>query len=122
MKRNRQKGAGRVKAIIWVLVIVAMVYVGVKVIPILVNEYELTDGMQTIARFATVNRQPPAQIHDAVLKEAMKDDISLNPEDVKVQAVNGNIRIEVVYSTTVDLGLYQWTLNFHPSSSNNALY
>jgi hypothetical protein len=120
--RDRQRGAGRLKAIIWLGIIIGMIYVGVKVIPILVNEYELTDGMQTIAQFATVNRQTPAQIQEAVLKEAQKDDVPLNLQDVKAQSVNGNVRIQVDYSVTVDLAVYQWTLNFHPTSSNNALF
>jgi hypothetical protein len=28
----------------------------------------------------------------------------------------------VDYSVTVDLGVYQWTLNFHPTATNNALF
>jgi hypothetical protein len=120
--RDTQRGAGRLKAIIWLAIIIAMIYVGVKVIPILVNEYELTDGMENIARFATVNRQSPAQIKDAVLKEAQKDDVQLDSKDVKAESVNGNVRIEADYSVTVDLMVYQWTLDFHPSTSNNALF
>ncbi len=121
-RRDRQRGAGRLKAIIWLVILVAAIYVGAKVIPILVNEYELTDGMKTIAQFATVNRQSPAQIQDAVMKEAQKDDVELNLQDVKAQSVNGNVQIEVNYSVTVDLAVYQWTLNFNPTSSNSALF
>ena len=121
-RRDGERGAGRLKAIIWLAIIIAMIYVGVKVIPILVNEYELTDGMQTIAQFATVNRQTPLQIQEAVLKEAQKDDVPLDLKDVKAQSVNGNVKIEADYSVTVDLAVYQWTLNFHPATSNNALF
>jgi hypothetical protein len=28
----------------------------------------------------------------------------------------------VDYSVTVDLHVYQWTLNFHPTVTNNALF
>jgi hypothetical protein len=121
-RRDGEKGAGRLKAIITLAIIIGMIYVGVKVIPILVDEYELTDGMENIARFATVNRQSAAQIQDAVVKEAEKDDVPLTVQDIKAQSTNGNVRIEADYSVTVDLAVYQWTLNFHPTSSNNALF
>ena len=121
-KRDAEKGAGKLKAIFWTLLLAAFVYVSVKVIPALVNEYEFQDGIQTIARFATMNRQTPEQIREAVLKEAQKDDLAISAEDIKVEAVNGNVKINVDYSVTVDLSVYQWTLNFHPSVSNNALF
>ena len=66
-------------------------------------------------------RQTPEQIRSAILKEAEKDDVPIDANDVKVQAVNGNVKIKVDYSVTVDLTVYQWTLNFHPSISNDSL-
>jgi hypothetical protein len=96
--------------------------VSVKVIPALINEYQFQDGIQTIARFATMNRQTPDQIREAVLKEAQKDNLAIGAEDIKVEATNGNVKINADYSVVVDLAVYQWTLNFHPSVSNNALF
>jgi hypothetical protein len=121
-RASGERGAGRLKAIVWTLILAACVYVSVRVIPIYVNEYEFQDGMQTIARFATVNRQGVDQIRDATLKEAEKGDLPVRKEDIKVRAVNGNVSINVDYSVTVDLHVYQWTLNFHPTVINNALF
>jgi hypothetical protein len=117
-----ERGAGRLKAVVWTLILAACVYVSVRVIPIYVSEYEFQDGMQTIARFATVNRQGPDQIRDAILKEAQKADLPVRKEDIKVRAASGNVNIDVDYSVTVDLHVYQWTLNFHPTVTNNALF
>jgi len=63
----------------------------------------------------------PEQIRAAILKEAEKDDVPIDAKDIKVQAVNGNVKIKVDYSVTVDLTVYQWTLNFHPKVSNDSL-
>ena len=109
------------KAILWTLVLAAFVYVTVKVLPALINEFQFQDGVQTIARFATATRQTPEQIRAAILNEAQKDNVPLEVGDVKVEAVNGNVRINVDYSVTVDLTVYQWTLNFHPKISNDSL-
>jgi len=98
-----------------------MVYVGVKVIPVLINEYEFQDAMQSAARLATVNRSTPETLRAAVLKEAQNDDIPVSAEDIHVKGEGGRVEIEADYSVTVDLQVYQWTLNFHPSASNNPL-
>jgi len=119
--RNGERGSSHLKAILWILALVAFIYVTAKVTPALINEFEFQDGVQTIARFATATRQTPEQIRAAILKEAEKDDVPIDANDVKVQAVNGNVRIKVDYSVTVDLTVYQWTLNFHPNVSNDSL-
>jgi hypothetical protein len=31
------------------------------------------------------------------------------------------VQISASYSITVDLQVYQWTLNFHPTASNSAI-
>jgi len=91
------------------------------VIPVLINEYEFQDSLQNIARFASVNRRNNEQVKQAVLDEAQKEDLPVQAEDIKVEGNAGNIHINVDYSITVDLKVYQWTLNFHPAASNAAL-
>ena len=85
------------------------------------RDFTFKDGMQTIARFASATRQTPEQIRTAVLAEAQKDNVPITAKDIKIRAVNGNVQIEATYSVVVNLHLYRWTLNFHPSVSNNAL-
>jgi hypothetical protein len=84
-------------------------------------DYEFQDSMQTTARFASVNRQTPDQIRRAILKEADRLEVPVQLQDIKVADHNGRIDINADYSVTVDLHVYQWTLNFHPSASNSNL-
>jgi Domain of unknown function (DUF4845) len=121
LARNPERGAGHFKAIIWLLAFAAFVYVMVKVVPVLVDNFQFQDGVQNIARFASATRQTPEQIRAAVLKEAQKDDVAIDEKDIKIDAASGNVRIHVDYSVTVDLTVYQWTLNFHPSVGNDSL-
>jgi hypothetical protein len=93
----------------------------VKTVPVLVNNFQFQDGVQNIARFASATRQTPEQIRTAVLKEAEKDSVPLDEKNMKIEAVSGNVRIHIDYSVTVDLAVYQWTLNFHPSVGNDSL-
>jgi len=121
LRGSRERGSAQLKAILWTVVMASLIYVGVRVVPLYFHDYTFTDGIQTIARFATATRQTPEQIRTAVLKEAEKNSIPITAKDIKIKAVNGNVQIEAAYTIVVNLHLYQWTLNFHPSVSNNAL-
>jgi hypothetical protein len=120
-RRNHEAGKGHIKAIIWTMILVAFIYTTAMVLPILVNEYQFQDALQNIARFASVNRQNSDLIQKDVLAEAQKEDLPVEAADIKVVSTSGNIHINVDYSVTVDLKVYQWTLNFHPAASNASL-
>jgi Domain of unknown function (DUF4845) len=117
----KYRGGSRFKTIVWLVIFGSMVYVGIRVVPILYNEYLFTDAMQTAARFGSANRQSVDDIRKAVVTEAKTDDIPVQPEDIHIESAGGNVQISTSYSVTVDLQVYQWTLNFHPTASNNAL-
>src|SRR5215469_8141226 len=108
--RHSESGKGNLKAIIWTLILAAFIYVAAMVLPVLVNDYQFQDSLQDIARFATVNHRTNEQIKQAVLDVAAKQDLPVQAEDIKVEAVGGNVHINVDYSVTVDLKVYQWTL------------
>jgi hypothetical protein len=116
-----QRGSSRVKAVAFVAVLICMIYAGVKVIPILVNNYQFQDSLESTARFASVNRQSPEDIRAAVLKEAQNEDIPIAANDIHVKGDAGHVEIAADYSVTVNLVVYQWTLNFHPYAKNNPI-
>jgi hypothetical protein len=125
MSRNQifssQTGSSRLKAILWTGILAAFIYVCVQVLPIFMADFQFRDTMQTAARFASIGRHSPEDIRADLFKEAQKADMPIRLEDIKVDTHNGTINIEANYSVTVDLHVYQWTLNFHPSVSNSRL-
>jgi hypothetical protein len=121
VKRNGEKGAGHMKAIVWTMILVAFIYVTAMTIPVLINEYQFQDSLDEIARFSSVGHKSSTDVQKAVLDEAQKEDLPIQAEDIKVAGTGGNIHINVDYSVTVDLKVYQWTLNFHPAASNSAI-
>jgi hypothetical protein len=68
-----------------------------------------------------VGHKTSAEIQKAVLEEAQKEDLPIQAEDIQVAGAGGNVHINVSYSVTVDLKVYQLTLNFHPAASNSAI-
>ena len=119
--RRSQSGSSRLKAIVWTGILAAFVYVCFRVLPLYMNDFQFRDTMETAARFASVNRQSPDEIRKNLLKEAEMADMPIRLEDIKVVTRGGRIDIEANYSVTVDLHVYQWTLNFHPTASNRRL-
>ena len=119
--RGSQAGSGRLKAIIWTAILVSFVYVCIRVVPLYFADYQLQDSIQTAARFASVNHETPEDIRADLFKQTQRADMPIKLEDIKVDRRDGRVDIEVNYSVTVDLQVYQWTLNFHPTASNSRL-
>jgi len=123
VSRRGSRGAGRLKAIFWLLVLAAGAYVGFKVVPILISNYQLQDYLNTTARFATVNRRSDEDIREDIYREIQKRDIPARREDNKIsENTMRGVRISVEYTVPVDLKAYQWNMHFNPSTDNRSIY
>lgn len=119
MSRNRERGEGKVKTIIFLLVVVGIFYLAYKIIPVYVNNYELEDAMKTEARFASVNRKSPDEVRDNVYKKVRELQIPAERNDIRVELIGaGGVRITVTYTVIIDLPGYQLKLNFQPTADN----
>lgn len=116
-----QRGEGKLKAIIYTVILIAAVYAAVKIVPAYVAEYQLNDKISEQARFAVVNHYTEDQIRDIIFKVIQDLDIPANREDIKVQNTNHGIMISVNYSVPVDFKVYKTELNFSPSSEGRDL-
>jgi len=116
-----QRGEGRLKAIVYTVILLAAVFAAVKVVPVYVAEYELKDKITEQARFAVVNRYTEDQIRDIIFKVVQDLDIPANREDIKVQNTNHGIMITVNYSVPVDFKVYKTEISFSPSSEGRDL-
>ena len=84
-----QRGGSRLKLIVFLAVVAALIYTGVKVIPLLVNNMEFQDAMESTARFASVNRQSAEDIRAAVFKQAQDQGIPITAADIHSRAPHG---------------------------------
>jgi len=120
-RRRCERGEGKLKTVITLAIIVLAIYSAVKIVPIYVSEYQLSDKMQEQARFAVVNRYTEDQIRDNILKVIQDLDIPAKRESIKVVSTNSIVRISLEYTVPVDLLFYHMDLHFSPSSENKAL-
>ena len=114
--KKAQRGEGRLKAIIYTLILVAGIYTAFKLVPLYVADYELKDKISEQARFAVVNHYNDDQIRDILFKVIQDLDIPAKREDIKIQQTNHGLRISVNYTVPVDFKVYKTEINFTPSS------
>lgn len=114
--KRAQRGEGRMKAIIYTLILVAGIYAAFKLVPLYVANYELKDKISEQARFAVVNRYSEDQIRDILFKTIQDLDIPAKREDIKVQQTNHGLMISVNYTVPVDFKVYKTEIVFTPSS------
>jgi hypothetical protein len=111
-----ERGEGRLKAFVYLAVLIIGVYLAVKLVPLYVAEYELKDKMGEQARFAIVNRYTDDQIKDNIFKTIQDLDIPAKRDAVKVANTHNGLMISVEYTVPVDLMVYKTDLTFSPST------
>jgi hypothetical protein len=119
--RRAEWGEGKLKAVLFTVILVLLVYSAFKIVPAYVQNYQLTDKMQETARFAVVNRYNEEQIRDTIFKEIQSLEIPAKREDIKVSSSQTIVRISLDYSVPVDLLFYHMDLHFAPSSENKSI-
>lgn len=122
MSRERGRGGARLKAVSWLFGALAVIYVGVKVVPVYFANYQLQDKMLTEARFATVNRRTDEELRNIIYREIQDRDIPARREDIHIEQSSRGVRISVDYTVPVDLKVYEFKLHFSPTSENRSLY
>jgi len=119
--RRSESGAGKLKSIVFIAILLLIIYSAVKIVPAYVTDYQLSDKMQEQARFAVVNRYTEEQIRDNIFKVVQDLEVPAKREAIKVSANNAVVKISLEYTVPVDLFFYHLDLHFAPSSENKAL-
>jgi len=111
-----QRGEGRLKAIVYTMILVAAVYAGFKLVPPYVAEYQLKDKMSEQARFAVVNHYTEEKVRDIIYQTIQDLEIPAKRDDIKLSNTHAGMAISVSYTVPVDFLVYKADLNFTPSS------
>ena len=120
--RRSEQGAGKLKAILYLAIFVLAIYSAVKIVPIYLANYQLSDKMQEQARFAVVNRYNEEQIRDNIFKVVQELEIPAKRDAIKVFNTNAVVKISMDYTVPVDLFFYHTDLHFSPASENKSLF
>lgn len=119
--RNSEHGGSGVKLFFLLILLGAMIFGAVKVVPIYVNNYQMQDAIESEARFAIGNRLAAKDIRDNVWKKVTEIGIPAQQDDLKVTAGQGTVQISLDYTVPVDLLVYKFTLDFHDHADNHSI-
>lgn len=114
--RRSQRGEGKLKAIIYTVILVTAVFLAVKLVPLYVAEYQLQDKMNEQAKFASVNHYTEDQIRDILMKVIQDLDIPAKRDDIKLTSTNHGVSVSVSYTVPVDFLVYKTDITFTPTS------
>jgi len=118
---SKERGAGKIKAILFTLILAFLVLVAVRTVPPYLAEYQLSNKLDETARFAVVNSYTEDQIRDTVYSAIQDLDIPATKDSIKVTATKSLVTISVDYTVPIDLLFYHTQLHFTPSAENRSI-
>jgi len=96
-----------------ILVLCLFIYLGVKVVPVMINVYEFRDSIEEQARFAAMPRHDDEIVKNNILHKARELDLPVGAKDVLVSRTSSRIDIKVKYIVpiTTPFYTYNWSLD-----------
>ena len=97
----------------------AIIFAAYRLLPPYIDNYQLQDSMENIARTATyTQKMTEEEIRDQVLGQARQLGIPLRAEQVAVQRSGVTVNISARYDVPVDLLVRHVDLQFSPAAGN----
>lgn len=120
-ERAEQRGGSKLNTLITIVIVGALIFIAVKIVPVYVNNYEFQDSIESESRFALAGypKKSADDIRDDVFKKAQDLGIPAKAEDIQVTVNNEDVDIDLNYSVPIDLAVYQFNLQFHPHADNH---
>ena len=122
-KQNGERGGSKLSLILTLLIVAALGFTAVKIVPVYVEAYQFQDSIEAESRFALTGypKKSVDDIRDDIYKKSQELDIPVRREDIHVNVTNGSVEIGTDYSVLIDLKVYQYTLQFHPHADNHTI-
>lgn len=109
-----ERGEGRTGTLIGLTVLALTVYLGVKIIPVLVNGYAFRDYLEEEARFAALRSQDDV-VKTRILRKAEELDLPVAARSVLINRTQTFIDIKVKYAVPIVTPVYTYTIAFDES-------
>ncbi len=121
--QNSERGGSRLSLILTLIIVVALGFTAVKIVPVYVEAYQFQDSIEAESRFALTGypKKTIDDIRDDVYKKAVDLGVPAKREDIVVTVTNGSVEIGTDYSVPIDLKVTQYTLQFHPHADNHSI-
>jgi hypothetical protein len=119
MRADRsQRGLVSISGIIALALVASLIFLGLRLLPPYISNYQLQDSIQNIALTASYTPMTEEDILKTVISRANNCGVDLGAKQVTVKKGNGTVIIVARYSVPIDLFVRHVDLQFEPSASN----
>jgi hypothetical protein len=121
--RSEEYGGSKLNLVVTLLIMGAMVFAAIKIVPIYFANYQLQDSVESESRFALTGypKRSVDDIRNDILRKAQELGIPAKPEDIHVEVSNGSVDIGLDYTVPIDLAVYHWDKQFHVHADNHTI-
>jgi hypothetical protein len=121
--RNRERGSAKANLVLTLIIMGAMLFAAVKIVPVYFANYEFQDAIESESRFALTGypKRNQEDVRDEVWRKAQDLGLPAKKDDIRVALANGSVEIGLDYVVPIDLAVYQFTLQFHPHADNHSI-
>jgi hypothetical protein len=106
-----ERGESKIPLILMILLLAAIIFVLIKVVPPRVNAYEFKDFMDSYARNESWQRDEEGNRKD-LLDKANSLGLPIKPENITVERRGSRIKLRAVFDVPVDLKVKTWVLHY----------
>ncbi len=104
---RNERGEGRFGTMVGLLVLAITIYLGFKVVPVMIRSYEFRDYLEEQARFAAL-RSDDDEVRDRVLRKARELELPVNGRDIRVNRGSNRFDINVKYTVPIKTPVYTY--------------
>jgi len=121
--KSREHGGSKASLFLTLLVLGAMAFAMIKIVPVYFANYEFQDSIESESRFALTGypKKTPDDVRNDIWTKAKELGIPAQKDSIKIAMDNGSVDIGLDYSVPIDLAVYQFTLQFHPHADNHSI-
>ena len=112
MKKTGERGEGQMGTLVGLCVLAIAIYLGFKVIPVMVNAYAFRDYIEQETRFAAMQRKDE-EIVKRVLRKAQELELPVTAKSIKVNRTVSHFDIVVRYTVPIETPVYTYNWNFN---------
>jgi len=117
-RKPGERGEGRFKLIAVLAIFATIGYLGFKIVPPYVNNYQLQDTCETESRFFAARTKNDQKAKEAVWAEVQSLSLPITQDAIKVEIIGKTARIRVDYTVTINVFGFDVNLDFHPKGES----
>ncbi|MGA2718889.1 MAG: hypothetical protein ABSF78_07970, partial [Candidatus Acidiferrales bacterium] len=121
--KSREHGGSKASLFLTLLVLGAMAFAMIKIVPVYFANYQFQDSIESESRFALTGypKKTPDDVRNDIWNKAKELGIPAQKDSIKIAMDNGSVDIGLDYAVPIDLAVYQFTLQFHPHADNHGI-